>query len=205
MTKLKFTHAEKKAFLEEYKYDTEALWRFVNENENHPWNWPLLLHNPTTFGIVKETPVKKWDLRFFEDVKEKPDDPWDKPWGANPPNFTLKDVKENPDGNWDLYWLSMNPDITFEDVKNNPNIRWNWGCLSNNPNITIDIIKENPNKHWNWDWLSCNKFFYDDTVFNREYIKVKTKEKQAFTEKILYENTDICPDIIKEITRLVEL
>jgi len=126
-------------------------------------------------------------------------------------NITFKDVLENPDNSissaqqWDWDYLSKNPNITMKDVLENPDKDWNWMYLSLNPNITMKDVLENPDKDWNWGWLSDNKFFYDDIVFNREYIKIRTKKKQLYTKKVLYENTDVCPDIINEITSWIVL
>jgi len=124
-------------------------------------------------------------------------------------------VKENSDKDcsnifgktmrWDWECLSENSGITMKDVIENPDMPWSWKYLSRNPNITIDFIKKNPDKQWDWDFLAQNKFFYDDTVFNKEYEKVKTKERQDYARNVFYANTDVCPDVINEILKYVSI
>ena len=108
MTNIKFTHAEKKAFLEEYKYDT-SLMNFVKENPTlggvPQWNWAWLSINPNI---------------TMKDVLENPDKNWNWDYLSENPNVTMKDVLENPDKLWDWEWLSSNPNITIKDVLENP-------------------------------------------------------------------------------------
>lgn len=54
----------------------------------------------------------------------------------------------------------------------NPDIPWVWSRVSRNPNITLDIVYANPGKPWDYSELSLNNFGYNDTIFEREYMRM---------------------------------
>jgi len=211
--KSRFSTEYKRKFLEEHGYPNffaEALrkpknvWgkfkKFFNIGFNIPWDFGWLSENPNiTFDIMKENSDENWDWESliknaslsFEIIEEEE-------WLAENNRVNIDLVKENPDRKWNWRRISRNPNITLKDVKENPNWKWDWKGLSSNPNITFDFVKENSRKGWDWYRISKNKFFYSDTVFNREW-KRKNDEKKEVVKKTLYESTDICPDIINEI------
>jgi len=157
----------------------------VKRNLNLPWNWYEISKNPniTMENIRNNSHLRwRWDGIFQN------------------PNITMDFVKENPDKHWFRDFLLQNPAITSKDITDEPR------CLVSflkNPNVDLNFMKTLDRKYWGR--LSDNKFYYDDTVFNREYIKVKTKEIKIHTKNVLYKNTDVCPDIINEICGYVSL
>jgi len=162
----------------------------VKKNMNLPWSW---------FWISENSNIN------IKDIQENPELPWNWRGLSGNPNITIEFIKNNLDKEWGMAYIIQNPNLFVEDII--AIISHNWGekeYFLANPNITFDFMQENVNKAC-WTFISNNKLFYDDTVFNREYNKVKTKEKQSYTKNVLYHHTDVCPDIINEICGYVVL
>jgi len=180
---------------------------YISQNPNFPFD--IVKENFDTFGQITEwkwqmlssNPTITWDI-----IKQNPTLPWDWNILSSNFNFTIEDIKNMMDSNIPKYlnWnrLSCLPNITMEIVKNNPSLHWERDFFSRNPNVdreTMNSFLKNPRDFFYL--LSNNKLFYDDTVFNREYKKVI--ERKDTVRKVLYKDTGICPDIIKEIVSWV--
>ena len=83
-----------------------------------------------------------------------------------------------------------------------PAKEWDWYWLSKNPNITWEIVQAHPDKPWKWGGLSSNEFLYNDTVYQRS-LKKDVELNQERIRTLLYEDTDLCPDVIGKIVSYV--
>jgi len=211
-----------------YKVDINGEKFIQYEKSKIDWVWEGMSRNPNiTLDIVKNTLHKKWDWKklslneaiSLEEIKNNPDLPW-----------VLSSIKKgrkhprNTDVKYVILWKSKNI-LNFTDIDDYSGDRMldkfgeeisddfdidmrvikfdsttDWKRLSYNPNLTLDIIQNNLD-YWDWKAISINEFFYNDTVFNREY----TKKLKEISKKILYTKTDVCPDMINEILSWIEV